>query len=105
MRLLLSKIKDMILRIYAPWKIKKNRIEFKNYLKCNTYNKMDYCIECNILILNTYFIYHCNLCNTCHYKNKLYCNICNKCYDPLIDKDLIMHRKICLNNNLILKNY
>jgi hypothetical protein len=94
MGLLISKIKFK----------KKFRIEFKNYLNYNNYNnynKMDYCIKCDILNFNTYFIYHCKLCDSCHYKNKLYCNTCHKCYDPFIDKDLLIHRKVCLHKKNI----
>lgn len=60
------------------------------------YDNIDYCIKCDIINLNTFLNYHCKLCDSCHYKNKLYCIKCNKCYDPLIDTDLLIHRKMCI---------
>ncbi len=102
MGILVSKYKKFIIEFDNC----KNYNNYKNYNNCNTYTNcnnyinMDYCTDCDIIIFNTYFIYHCKLCNVCHYKNKLYCNECNKCYDPLNDKDLILHRKICIIYNM-----
>lgn len=62
---------------------------------------LDYCTNCDQLILNKFNIYHCNKCGTCHIKNKLYCIECNNCYHPLDDNDLIKHRKICNKHILI----
>lgn len=58
-------------------------------------NNIDYCLICDFINTNIYIIIHCKKCNKCHYKHKIYCNNCKNCYDPLLDKDLIKHRKIC----------
>lgn len=60
---------------------------------------LDYCTICDYLSFNKYFIYHCDNCNSCHIKNKLFCLKCRQCYNPNLDNDIIKHRKICINYN------
>lgn len=63
----------------------------------NYFSIIDYCTICDNVNLNKYFIYHCNKCNSCHIKNKLFCIQCKQCYNPNIDNDIIKHRKMCVN--------
>lgn len=77
-----------------------NKVQLRSQnplINSNEIKPIDYCIICDVINLNIYLNHHCNKCNTCHYKNKIYCTSCLNCYDPFNDKDIIKHRKLCLN--------
>lgn len=82
------------------------KIIYENIIKYevspSTYtNNIIFCDICYIININKYNTIHCNLCNTCHFKNKLFCISCKECYNPLLDSDLILHKKQCIK----IRNY
>ena len=63
----------------------------------NSDYNLNYCIICDILIIDNYIYIHCNTCNKCHINTKLiYCNHCNNCYNPYSENDIIIHIKKCI---------
>lgn len=92
--------------IFSFFKLKKNNnqknnisydIDVDNIKNTDDYsNLLTYCTICDLLHINGNLIKHCELCQKCHTKFKLYCNHCNNCYDYRKDNDIISHRKKCL---------
>jgi hypothetical protein len=92
--------------IFSFFKLKKNNnqknnisydIDLNNIKTTDDYsNLLTYCTICDLLHINGNLIKHCESCQQCHTKFKLYCSNCNNCYDYRKDKDIISHRKKCL---------
>jgi hypothetical protein len=92
--------------IFSFFKLKKNNnqknnilydIDLNNIKTTDDYsNLLTYCTICDLLHINGNLIKHCESCQQCHTKCKLYCSNCNNCYDYRKDKDIISHRKKCL---------
>jgi hypothetical protein len=58
-------------------------------------NSIQYCTKCDIMHINKIKIIHCYLCNLCHADYSTFCKKCKRCYNPLLDSDIILHKKVC----------
>lgn len=95
-------MKEIVIISYKNNKIEKNLNYYANAETENSNEQdFDYCIKCELLIINKYIIKHCDLCNKCHYKYNQYCKYCKECYDNRFNKDteIKIHKKKCSEFN------